>query len=323
VPRSEQPGRLERPRAVTLEKPVRQRLSPARVITWALVVVAAGSLAAAVITGRAAKPPGRGDAASTGLNRQQLAALNRHERAARDQAAAWMVRQVSHSAIVSCDPKMCAALTSARFPGRNLRVLGSASPYPRTSTIVVETAAVRALFGSSLDTGWAPAILATFGSGEAAVTIRVIAPNGAAAYLAALGADLTQRKAAGTELLQGNSITLSATARKQLDAGQVDSRLLLAIASLATSEPIEVVRFGNIAPGGAADMPLRLAYLSESDQAAHVSRSAYVRSITSDLGKVPAPANSASTGTVVFPDGQTVLSIEFTAPSPLGLLGPP
>jgi hypothetical protein len=107
-----------------------------------------------------------------------------------------------------------------------------------------------------------------------------------------------------------------------LAAGQVDSRLLLAIAALATSEPIDIVRFGNIAPGGAADMPLRLAYLTENDQAAHVSSSAYVRSLITDLGKVPAPANSASTGTVVFPDGQTVLRIEFTAPSPLGLLSP-
>ena len=53
-----------------------------------------------------------------------------------------------------------------------------------------------------------------------------------------------------------------------------------------------------------------------------MTSSAYVRSIVSDLGEAPAPANSASTGPVALPDGQTVLSIEFTAPSPLGLLGP-
>jgi hypothetical protein len=315
---SKPPGRLEQSRANALEEPARRRLSLAHVVTLALVVIAAGSLAAAVITSYAAKSPGPGAA----VNSRELAALNRQALAARDLAAKWVVRHVSHTAVVSCDPKMCAALASARFPPRNLRVLGSASPYPRTTAVVVETAAVRALFGSSLDTEWAPAVLAVFGSGKAEITVRVIAANGAAAYLAALATDLTERKAAGAELLQGSGITVSATARKQLAAGQVDSRLLLAIAALVTNEPIDIVRFGNIGPGGAADLPLRVAYLAESGQAAHMTSSAYVRSIVADLGKVPAPANSASTGTVPFPGGQTVLRIEFTAPSPLGLLGP-
>ena len=150
----------------------------------------------------------------------------------------------------------------------------------------------------------------------------MIAANGAAAYLAALATDLTERKAAGAELLQGNRITVSATARKQLAAGRVDSRLLLAIAALTTNEPIDIVRFGNIGPRGAADLPLRFAYLAENGRAAHMTSSAYVRSIVADLGKVPAPANSANTGTVAFPGGRTVLRIEFTAPSPLGVLGP-
>ena len=319
---SEPPGRPEQPRANALAEPARRRLSLAHVVTSALVLIAAGSLAAAVLTSYAAKSPGPGEAANTTLNSRELASLNRQALATRDLAAMWVVQQVSHTAVVSCDPKMCAALASARFPRRNLRVLGSASSYPRTSAVVVETAAVRAQFGSILDTEWAPAILAAFGSGEAEITIRVIAANGAAAYLAALATDLTERKARGAELLQANGITVSATARKQLAAGQVDSRLLLAIAALATDEPIDIVRFGNIGRGGAADLPLRVAYLAESGQAAHMTSSAYVRSIGADLGKVPAPANAASIGTVPFPGAQTVLRIEFTAPSPLGLLGP-
>jgi hypothetical protein len=319
---SKPPGPPERSRANAIERPARRRLTLARMVTSALVVIAAGSLAAAVITSHAAKAPGPDDAASAALNSRELAALNRQELKARDLAAAWVVQQVSHTAVVSCDPKMCAALASARFPRRNLRVLGSDSPYPLTSAVVVETAAVRALFGSSLDNEWAPAVLAAFGSGEAEITIRVIAPDGAAAYLAALAADLTERKAAGAELLQTNGITVSATAGKQLAAGQVDSRLLLAIAFLVTNEPIAIVRFGNIGSGGTADLPLRVAYLAESGQAAHLTSSAYVRSIVADLGKVPVPANSASSRTVRFSGGQPVLRIEFPAPSPLGLLGP-
>jgi hypothetical protein len=306
----ESPGRPERPRANAL-KPARGRLSLARIVTSALVVIAAGSLAAAARTAYAANSAARGDAASAALNSQE-----------RHLAAAWVVHQVSHTVVVSCDRTMCAALTSAGFPARNLRILGPASPYAETSAIVVETAAVDALFGSSLDTEWAPAVLATFGSGGAEITIRVIATHGAAAYRAALGADLAERKQAGAALLQGNRIIVSAAAAKQLDAGLVDSRLLLAIAALESDdEPIDIVWFGNIGPGGDADMPLRVAYLAESDHAAHMTRSAYVRSIVSDLGRAPAPANSASTGPVALPDGQTVLSIEFTAPSLLGPQG--
>ena len=308
----ESPGGPERPRASALEEPARGRFSLARVVTSALVVVAAGSLAAAAMTVYAVNSAGRGDAGSAVPNSP---ALERQELAARDLAAAWVIRQVSHSAVVSCDQTMCAALTSARFPARNLLTLGTASPYPKTSAIVVETAAVRALFGSSLDTEWAPAVLATFGSGEAEITIRVIAPNGAAAYRAALAKDLTERKEVGAELLQESRITVSATAAKQLAAGQVDSRLLLAIIVLVTDEPIDIVRFGNIGPGGDADMPLRIAYLTESDQTVHMTRSAYVRSIVSALGDAPA---HASTETVALPGAQTVLRIEYTAPSPLG-----
>ena len=114
----EPPGRPERPRVNALEKPARGRLSLARMVTSALVVVAAGSLAAAAMTAYAANPAGRGDAGSAAPNNP---ALERQELAARGLAAAWVVRQVSHTAVVSCDRTMCAALTSARFPARNLR----------------------------------------------------------------------------------------------------------------------------------------------------------------------------------------------------------
>ena len=54
---------------------------------------------------------------------------------------------------MSCDKVMCAALEAHGFPLRNLVVLGPnshADPVP--SVVVVETAAVREMFGSSLAT---------------------------------------------------------------------------------------------------------------------------------------------------------------------------
>ena len=110
---------------------------------------------------------------------------------------------------------MCAALTAHGFPAGQLVVLGPTSPDPVPSVLVVETAAVRALFGSGLAAAWAPAILASFGSGPGAITVRVVAPHGAAAYQTSLNADLADRKKSGAALLNDSPITVSATARSR------------------------------------------------------------------------------------------------------------
>jgi hypothetical protein len=298
------------------KEPGRLRFARSRMVAAALVVTAivAGSLAIAVNT-HTASSPGYSRTASVSPQLQQVAA--------RDQAATWVAQQVNQDAIVSCDRVMCSALAADGFPSRNLRVLGPTSPFPASSAVVVVTAAVRDLFGSSLSSSWAPAVIATFGSGNAQITVRVIAPHGAAAYQAALSADLQARKASGAELLSANPIIFSAAAREQLITGQVDPRLLLEIAALAADQPIDILQFGNIGPGAGAGIPLRFAELAENDQAAHMDSSAYVRSILAYLGAVPTQFPPPSTKTVVLPGGQAVLRIEFTAPSPLGLLSPP
>ena len=83
-------------------------------------------------------------------------AATRHEAAVRGQAAAWVAQQVSPGVAVSCDQLMCAALEAHGLPSRDLLVLGPLSRDPRSSAVVVETGAVRALFGTSLDRAWAP-----------------------------------------------------------------------------------------------------------------------------------------------------------------------
>jgi hypothetical protein len=238
----------------------------------------------------------------------------------RDQAATWVAQQVSHAANVACDQVMCAALAADGFPSRNLRVLGPTTPYPVTSAVVVVTAAVRQIFGSSLSISWAPAVLATFGSGSAEISVRVVAPHGAPAYETAASADLTAREAAGVALLKVSDVVASATAKKQLTAGQVDSRLLLALADLAADRPVDIVDFGNIAPGEGPGIPLRIADLAVNDQAAGLNGTAYVRSVVADLGAVIMQYRPASTKTVELSGGQQVLQVQFTAPSPLGLL---
>jgi hypothetical protein len=238
----------------------------------------------------------------------------------RAQAAAWVAEQVSPDVTVSCDAPMCAVLQNHGFPASKLVVLGPATPDPVPSVVVVETAAVRGLFGSSLAVTWAPAVLASFGSGPGAITVRLVTPHGGAAYRAALRAGLAGRMTSGAALLDGTRVTVSAVARNQLQAGQVDPRLLLALASLPGHEPIDIVRFGNPGPGASPGVLLRFADLAEDISAAHMRAAAYARALWAVLNGTGAqirPARAVS-GPV---QGQAVLRIEYSAPSPPGNIG--
>jgi hypothetical protein len=316
VPVQPRPAPLPRPqRAVRRNMTRRRRLRLIGVIAVALAA-AVGSLVALAI-----RPAGPKGGTATSGTVALSPALLRQEAALRAEAAAWVAQQVSPGVIVSCDPAMCAALRDHAFPAHSLLVLSPASPEPLTSAVIVATPAVSDMFGSSLSTAMAPGVLASFGSGPAEITVRVIAPRGVAAYRAALGADQAARKTNGSALLNVPRITVSAIARTQLAGGQVDSRLLLAVASLATNEPINIVQFGNIGPGAGPGIPLRFADLASNDQAAHMTSAAYLRSLRASLNSATAQFRPARIVQVVRPGGRVVLRVEFTAPSPLGLFG--
>src|SRR5690348_15884560 len=276
----------------------------------ALIVIPAlviGSLA--VVAVRHFTGTGSLSAAAAG---QEAAA--RHEAAVRGQAAAWVAQQVTPGVAVSCDPVMCAALEARGLPSRDLLVLGAVSRDPRSSVVVVETGAVRALFGTSLDRAWAPAVLASFGSGSAGITVRVVASHGAVAYQNALAGDTAAAEAAGARLLADRRISVQTSARSQLTGGLVDLRLMSALTVLSRHLPVSVVGFGNVGPGVSAGVPLRFADLSATGHAA-----ATVRSVLSGLDTTFRPVRTVP---VVLPNGQAVLRIEVTAPSPVGVFGP-
>jgi hypothetical protein len=282
-----------------------------RTARFVAVVLVIGVLAVAAVTYLGRSPAGS----------PTSAAAARQAAKARAAAASWVAQQVSRTVKVSCDPVMCAALRARGFPQGELLALGSGSEVPVSSAVVVETPAVLSLFGSSLATAWAPAVLASFGSGPFLVTVRLIDSNGSAAYRTKLGADLAGRKAAGAELLDDAQISVTQLASGQLTTGIVDSRLLLALAALAGHQPISIMQFGNPGPGPGGDVPLRFVDLSERDQAGHLSSAAYVRSLRAYLSAVDVRFRPARMTTVVL-DGQAVLRIEVTAPSPLGVFGP-
>jgi hypothetical protein len=261
---------------------------------------------------------GTGSASAAAASRE---AATRHEAVVRGQAAAWVTQQVSPGVAVSCDQVMCAALEARGLPPRDLLVLGPLSRDPRSSVVVVETGAVRALFGTSLDRAWAPAVLASFGSGSAGITVRVVASHGAVAYQTAQAGDVAAAKAAGARLLADPRITVQTSARSQLTGGLVDLRLMSALTALSRHLPVSVVGFGNVGPGVSAGVPLRYADLSSASPAGGLTQAEYMRSVRSALSGLDTSFRPVRTVPVVLPDGQAVLRVEFAAPSPLGMSG--
>ena len=296
--------------------PVRRRAAgrsrTRRTARFVAVILVIGVLAVAAVSYF-------GRSSATSPTSPTSAAAARQAAKARAAAASWVAQQVSRGVKVSCDSVMCAALRARGFPSGQLLVLGSASQVPTSSAVVVETPAVLRLFGSSLATAFAPAVLASFGSGPSLVTVRVIAPGGAAGYQTLLNNDLQARKTAGSALLGDSLISLPVLAEHQLSAGQVDSRLVLALADLAGHQPITIVQFGTDGPGVSAELPLRFVDLAEDVKAAHLGRAAYVKAVRDFLAQVKVSYRPASMTTVALPDGDPGLRVTVSAPSPLGV----
>ncbi|MGH3067189.1 MAG: hypothetical protein ACRDMI_01225 [Streptosporangiaceae bacterium] len=229
----------------------------------------------------------------------------------RDRAAAWLASQVSPATVVSCDPVTCVMIESHGFPASHVRALGPGKGNPLVSDVVVATPAVRRQFGARLTSVYAPGVLATFGSGSQQVDIQLVAPHGATAYRAALNADLQNRRQSGAGLSGSNQIHAPFTARKQLVAGQVDSRLMITLALMAALHPVHLVTFGDGGPD--LDMaPLRSARLS-------LAGSAQKKAALTFLRLQQPPYQPAHVTTRPMGRGRTLLIMEFTAPSPIGL----
>jgi predicted Ser/Thr protein kinase len=239
------------------------------------------------------------------------------EAAARKQAVAWILGQVSRAAVVSCDPQVCTKLVSAGFPSGNLLTLGPASNDPLGSALVVATGPIRAQYRGRLVSVYAPAVIASFGSGNARIDIRLVYPGGAAKYRTDQQAALRDRKGAGAQLLANSQIGASATARAQLLSGDVDPRLPLLLAMMAESHPVHIADFVNQSPGGGAASLLRAVDLAAVDSAAHMTRGKYLGWMQAFLGAQRAQYLPASVQEIPLRTGQDVLRIGYSAPSPL------
>jgi hypothetical protein len=287
------------------ESPGSWRYRTSALVAAVVVLVGAGSL----VIARSLHPSAHGSAHAPTRAADTVTA-------ARNEAAGWVAQQVSLSAVVSCDPVMCLALKAHGVPTYDLLVLEPTAPNPFGSQFVVATAAIREHFGSRLASVYAPAVVASFGSGNARIDIRQIVTDGAAAFWSKLRTDQQERKTFENALLGSLQIVASPSARRQLAAGEVDTRLSSLIEGMASvlPQPVRILAFGDLGPRASPGIPLRSATLAGS-MATLQSALAWTRS-TAAQPYTPTHAE------ITQLHGEPVLNIEFAAPSPLGLFSP-
>jgi hypothetical protein len=300
--------------------PAQARWRVLALLVVAAVLFAAGAISIALTSSPAPAGHARGGSTQAAAGRAPTPAAIAAAAAARTAAARWMAGQVSAAAIVSCDPQMCAQLQAHGIPAAQLLTLGGSNPAPLGSDLIVSTAAVRSEFGARLGSVYAPVVLASFGTGSAQTAVRVVAAEGGAAYLRSLRSDVAARAAAGSQLLQNPRLHSSASARRALATGQVDSRLLTAFAALATMHVVDVVDFPAPAAGASAGMPLRTADIAPA-RPGTPRRPNTIGSLASYLQAQLFPYRPAHITVVRLASGRPALRVEYGAPSPLGLLG--
>ena len=226
--------------------------------------------------------------------------------AVRGQAAAWVAGQVSSAEMVGCDPLMCTALRAHGVAASRLVPAGTGASGATGGVLVASMV--------SDDQQGAPVLLASFGSGGNVVEVRAAAPGGIAAYQRAVRADQAARRSAGAQLLHSRRVQVGGQAAAQLTAGEVDTRLLIMLAMLASQHPWQVVAFGGASPGvPLAQAPFRQVTITGPDAAALAASLALVRA------QRP-PYQPVQAAIVRLAGGQMALRIDFAAPSPPGLL---
>jgi hypothetical protein len=230
---------------------------------------------------------------------------------AQAQAAAWTATELSPGQAIACDPGMCTTLAAHGVARSRLRPFRPAAAAP--AAVVIAASAADAHFSQD-----APVPLASFGTGTSEVQVRASYPGGAAAYQAALRSDLASRRAAGSQLLHSGRIQAAAAGTAQLRAGQVDSRMLVVLALLASQRSWWVVGFGDASPGvPATAAPFRQVVLV--GPGGQGDAPGLARALALARGQHGA-YQAAQVSTVRLAGGQAGLRIDFVAPSPLGLL---
>jgi hypothetical protein len=314
----------------------RKRLRRSRRAAWlvAICVLAAGAVAAITVSqlagtssGQAARVPASGRAGQSAVPRggsarssgaaaaarARAAAVRAQAAAVRAQAATWIAGQVGGDETIACDPSMCTALSAHGVAASRLVSLPPSASGAPDADIVAASGSTHAWLSAD-----APTLLASVGSGASLIEVRAVYPGGAAAYQAALRSDLAARRSAGTQLMHSRRIEVGAQGAGQLAAGEVDTRLLATLAVLAAQHSWRVIAFGDASPGvPLTEAPYRQIIITATDGGHGTA------GLTAALALLRAQYGlyqPAQVTTVRLAGGQPGLRIDFSAPSPLGLL---
>jgi len=239
--------------------------------------------------------------------------------ASRQAAARWVSHEITRSAIIGCDKVMCGVLIKSGVPSADLLPITPSSHDPLGADVLVATPVLQSQFGSRLGTEYAPVVLASFGTGNTRVQVRVVASYGAHAYQLALNRDLAARDLLGTQIVGNSQIALPVSAETELAAGQVDPRLLMTLPVLAQKHPIRVMAFFDRAPGASSGVPLSGVRLAGWDPKSGLSAHAYLRWLVSFLRSQQSVYRAADVATM-WRNGRAIVSVRFARPNPIGLL---
>jgi hypothetical protein len=289
----------------------------------ASILLVAGVAGTALVLARRGATPeqltgGHGGAGQQSGARQQTGPGQQLPAAAtaRAQAVGWILREVSRATVVGCDTQVCNDLINQRFPAGDVLRLGPESNDPSGCGLVVVTPAIQAQFGNRLASVFAPAVIASFGSGNAKIDIRLVFPGGTTGYRAVQQTYQHDRKVADRELLTNSRIKLSATARRQLLSGDIDPRLPMLIAAMVQRHPVHIMGFGGSSPGGGPASLLRWVDVARVS-GTHLTGAAFLGWVQSLIHVQRAEYRHARIQQGTSSTGQTVLRIEYLAPSPL------
>jgi len=294
-----------------LDRHYRRRAGRRRLVlvVSALLAMALGAGVTLAFTQRDNGQPAARSGAAQGSDALRAAAADRQH------AASWIAREVAGNVFVACDMEMCNELQKSHFPAAQLLQLQPSSPDPLGAQLVVATPVIRNQFGTRLATVYAPLVIASFGSGQERVDVRYIAPDGSAAFEAQMAKDRANRISAGEQLVTNKRVQASPAARKALLAGQVDPRLLITLSALADLMPVQLIAFDDPSPGASPDVPLRGAELGAAASGGLPAMLAFLRA----QQNLFAPAVADVTRSA---NGQSVVTVRYDAPGPMGLGGP-
>ncbi|MFJ3384239.1 MULTISPECIES: ArnT family glycosyltransferase [unclassified Curtobacterium] len=171
----------------------------------------------------------------------------------------------------------------------------------KDSDYVVTTDSMRTGGNSSSDVRQAIAnstSVATFGTGNQAVDVRQIHPQGESTAKQEITKATDQRKTLGTQLAQNPALEADAGTKSQFRAGQVDSRAMIALGQVLADRSVRIDRFTPMT-GETGQSFRRVVLHASSDQAA--SRTEQTLEAMSSAFRPTSVERDGDTLTIVFP----------------------